>query len=190
MGGGAGIGFAAAGLAAVVLMVFGALSGKVGLAYGGGGLFLLAALALGGRLWRAAPQEDPEAVAAGFARLIAGTWLWAGSAMLASYYLTDLSWQHAWQYGAGCILIGSGILAYARARAAPGSRLSELPWARAVQWATAMQGLAAVIAVGALLASEKVAAFGRDWAANVVFISGGLAIFALSAMAVLAERRR
>ena len=54
---------------------------------------------------------------------------------------------------------------------------------------TALQGIAALVGVAILLLSGKVEAQGRDWAANVVFIAGGLALFALSAMAVLAERR-
>lgn len=180
----------AAATASIGLMVAGAMAGMAGLTYAGGGLFLLAALATGGQVWRAAGAGKPrEAVALSFASLIAAAWAWAGLAMLACYYLTDLSWQHAWQYGAGMLLIAAGITAYARARRQPGSRLAAPDAATAMRGITALQGIAALVGVVILLLSGKVEAQGRDWAANVVFIAGGLALFALSAMAVLAERR-
>jgi hypothetical protein len=180
----------AAATASIGLMVAGAMTGMAGLTHAGGGLFLLAALATGGPVWRAAGAGMPrEAVALSFASLIAAAWAWAGLAMLACYYLTDLKWQHAWQYGAGMLLIAAGITAYARARRQPGSRLAAPDAATAMRGITALQGIAALVGVVILLLSGKVEAQGRDWAANVVFIAGGLALFALSAMAVLAERR-
>jgi len=180
----------AAAIASIGLMVAGVMSAMAGLTYAGGGLFLLAALGVGGQIWRSAGNAEPrEAVALGFAGVIAATWAWAGFAMLACYYLTDLSWQHAWQYGAAMVLIAAGITAYARARRQPDSRLAAPDATAAMRGVTALQGIAALIAVAALLLSGKVEAHGRDWAANVVFIAGGLALFALSAMAVLAERR-
>jgi hypothetical protein len=180
----------AAATASIGLMVAGAMTGMAALTYAGGGVFLLAALSAGGQIWRAAGSgESGEAVALGFASLIVAAWTWAGLAMLACYYLTDLSWQHAWQYGAGMLLIAAGIAAYARARRQPGSRLAAPDATALMRGVTALQGIAALVAVAVLLLSGKVEAHGRDWAANVVFIAGGLALFALSAMAVLAERR-
>ena len=44
----------AAATASIGLMVAGAMAGMAGLTYAGGGLFLLAALATGGQVWRAA----------------------------------------------------------------------------------------------------------------------------------------
>ena len=190
LGTGSSLALGAAAATSIGLMVAGAMSANTGLTYAGGGLFLLAALGAGGQVWRAAGNGEPrEAVALNFASLIAAAWAWAGLAMLGCYYLTDLSWQHAWQYGAAMILSAAGIAAYARARRQPGSRLATPDAATAMRGVTALQGIAALIAVAALLLSGKVEAHGRDWAANVVFIAGGLAVFALSAMAVLAERR-
>ena len=180
----------AAATASIGLMGAGAMPGMTGLTYAGGGLFRLATLAMGGQVWRAAGAGKPrEAVALRFASLIAAAWAWAGLAMLACYYLTDLSWQHAWQYGAAMVLIAAGITAYARARRQPGSRLAAPDADTAMRGITALQGIAALVGVVILLLSGKVEAQGRDWAANVVFIAGGLTLFALSAMAVLAERR-
>ena len=177
--------------AALALMVTGAASERAALSYAGGGLFLATVLVVGGGLLRSASQSgDREASSLSFARLIAAVWAWCGLAMLASYYLTNLSWQHAWQYGAAMALIGAGVLVYARKREAPGSRLSEAGPAGLMRWITALQGVAALVGVAALIYSGKVETHGRDWAANVIFVAGGLAIFALSAMAVLAERPR
>jgi hypothetical protein len=89
---------------------------------------------------------------------------------------------------AGAMSANTG-LTYARARGQAGSRLAAPDAATTMRGVTALQGIAALIAVAALLLSGKVEAHERDWAANVVFIAGGLAVFALSAMAVLAERR-
>ena len=189
-GSGPVLGLGAAAVASIGLMVAGAMTGMTGLTHAGGGLFLAAALGVGGQIWRSAGNGAVrEDVSLSFATLIAAAWAWAGLAMLACYHLTDLSWQHAWQYGAAMVLIATGILAYARARRQPGSRLAAPDAAAVMQGVTASQAVAALVAVAILLLSGKVEAHGRDWAANVVFIAGGLAIFALSAMAVIAERK-
>ncbi len=180
--------------AAVALMVTGAASGRIALSYTGGALFLATIVVVGGRVWHASRMiDDEEAFALSFARLIAAVWAWCGLAILASYYLTELSWQHAWQYGAAMLLIGGGVLVYAQRREQPGSALSEPQPVALARWATALQGLAALGGVAALMMSGKIEAHGRDWAANIIFVAGGLAIFTLSAMAVtakLAGRRR
>lgn len=177
--------------AAVALMVTGAASERMTLSYTGGALFLATVVVVGGRVWHASRMvDDREAFALTFARLLAAVWAWCGLAMLASYYLTDLSWQHAWQYGAAMLLIGGGILAYAQRRELPGSPFSEPQAVTAMRWATGIQGLAALGGVALLLMSGKVETQGRDWAANIIFIAGGIAIFTLSAMAVLGELRK
>lgn len=177
--------------AAVALMVTGAASGRMALSYTGGALFLATVVVVGGRVWHASRTiEDREAFALSFARLIAAAWAWCGLAMLASYYLTDLSWQHAWQYGAAMLLIGGGILVYAQKRELPGSQFSTPQAIVAMRWVTGLQGVAALAGVVVLVMSGKVEAHGRDWAANIIFIAGGLAIFVLSAMALMSEFRR
>ena len=177
--------------AAVALMVTGAASERMALSYTGGALFLATVVVVGGRVWHASRAvDDREAFALSFARLLAAVWAWCGLAMLASYYLTDLSWQHAWQYGAAMLLIGGGILAYAQRREQPGSPFSEPQAIALMRWVTGAQGLAALGGVALLLMSGKVETHGRDWAANIIFIAGGIAIFTLSAMAVLGELRR
>ena len=175
----------------VVAMVMGAASGNQGLAVLAGALFAGVAAFVG---WRFAMSDLADlaldAVAARYARLIATAWAWCGSAMLACYYLTDLSCQHAWQYGAGMLLIAALVWRYAEARATPGSRFAEASWAAAARWATQLQGLAALVGVVVLALSGKLDPAGRDWAANIVFVAGGLILLTLSTAALRAERRR
>lgn len=187
----------------VAAIILGAAMSNQALAALAGGLFTLVAMVAGWRFAAVASDEsrnpgegwnkdqtDPQAeIAARFARVIALAWAWAGAAMLGAYYLTALSWQHAWQYGLAMLLIAAGLVWYAGRRSDPAG-----PWARPdrvrlVRVATALQGLAAIVSVLLLSISGKVQPDGRDWAANIVFIAGGLALFSLSMAALRAERR-
>ena len=174
----------------VAAMVTGVMIGNQALTILAGAMFAIVASVVG---WRFAATADAaesrDVIAARFARLMAAAWAWAGVAMLACYYLTDLSWQHAWQYGAGMLLITGLVLAYARARLVPGSRFAASSMVRAASWMTQLQGIAAMAGVVVLALSGKLDAAKQDWAANVVFVAGGLAIFALSMAALRAERR-
>lgn len=179
------------GAISVAAMVAGIVIGNPALSVLAGAMFAAVAAFVG---WRfAAPGHDPEidghALAARFARLIAATWAWCGTAMLACYYLTELSWQHAWQYGAAMLLIASLVWRYARERVQPGARVTSEPLVAAARWMTRLQGLAALAGVVILALSGKLEAGNRDWAANIVFVAGGLTIFSLSMAALRAERR-
>lgn len=134
----------------------------------------------------AAPRD---AVAARFARLMGTLWVWSGLAMLGSYYLTDLSWQHAWQYGAAMLLIGGFVWTYAANRERPGSRFADDDLAGTARWMTRLQGIAVLAGLIFLMLGDKLHADKADWAANVVFIAGGLALYSLSRAALQADDR-
>ncbi len=174
----------------VAAMVAGAASGNQGLAVLAGALFAGIAAFVG---WRFAMSDladmNSDALAARYARLIAVIWAWCGVAMLACYYLTALSWQHAWQYGAAMLVIAALVWRYAEARATPDSPFARASMVSAARWATQLQGLAALIGVVVLALSGKLDPAGRDWAANIVFVAGGLTLFTLSTAALRAERR-
>lgn len=178
-------------LMSIVAMVTGVTADNQALTMTAGAMFAIVATSVGWRL-AGSGQTGPNShhTAARFADLIAATWAWAGAAMLACYYLTDLSWQHAWQYGAGMLLIAALVWQYARWRMVPGSRFADDTMVRAAHWMTRTQGLAALAGVVILALSGKLDAGKQDWAANVVFVAGGLAIFAVSMAALRAERRR
>mgnify|MGYP001815765964 FL=1 len=178
-------------LISIAAMVMGAALGNQGLAVLAGALFAGVTAFVG---WRFAMSDlatlDGNLLAARYARLIAVAWAWCGIAMLACYYLTALSWQHAWQYGAGMLLIAVLVRRYAEARATPGSPFASASMVSAARWATQLQGLAALIGVVVLALSGKLDPAGRDWAANIVFVAGGLTLFTLSTAALRAERRQ
>lgn len=178
------------GLLSVAAMVVGAASNNQPLTILAGAMFAIVASIVGWRFAAVASKaESLDVLAAGFAWLMSIAWAWAGVAMLACYYLTDLSWQHAWQYGAGMLLIGGLTAQYARTRLIPGSRFAAKDTVLAASLLTQLQGFAAVLGVVILALSGKLDAAKQDWAANVVFVAGGLAIFALSAAARRAERQ-
>ncbi len=178
------------GLLSVVAMVVGAETGNQPLTILAGAMFAIVATMAGWRFTTLARSaKDFDVLAARYAWLMAIAWTWAGAAMLACYYLTDLRWQHAWQYGAGMLLIAGLVAQYARARVEPGSRFATQDMAFAASLLTRIQGLAAIACVVVLAMSGKLDAAKQDWAANVVFVAGGLAIFALSTAARRAEQQ-
>lgn len=112
---------------------------------------------------------------------------WGGGAMLGVYSLSGLSWEHGWQYGLAMALIAAGIFAYGRGIGAePGAavRARRLRWA---SWLTALHGLAAVGALVFLVSSGKLWSGKSDWAANHIFLAGGLAIAAICAVSVATQ---
>lgn len=178
------------GLLSAGAMAAGAAIGNQPLTILAGAMFAIVASVVG---WRFAglntEAESLDALAARYAWLMSITWAWSGAAMLACYYLTDLSWQHAWQYGAGMLLIAGLVTRYAQARVSPGSRFAAPDMVSAASLATLGQGIAALSGVVILALSGKLDTAKQDWAANVVFVAGGLAIFAISMAARRAERQ-
>jgi len=169
-------------------MVIGAASANQALVVVAGLLFVIVAVV--SSWWFAARAENSVAtVSARFARLIALSWGWAGAAMLGCYYLTDLSWQHAWQYGLAMVLIAGGAVWYARQRESGAPFFASSVAIRTVRAVTMLQALAAIAGVVLLVLSDKLQPEGRDWAANIIFVTGGLVIFAQSMAALRAGRQ-
>jgi hypothetical protein len=134
-------------------------------------------------------KEAAQVAARRNARLLATCYGWGGMAMLAAYYLSALHWQHAWQYGVGMLLIATAVYAYNAALADPSSPARQPHWLIAVQRLTMAQGFAAAVGVLILIVSGKLTAGKGDWIANLVFVAGGVAIAALSALSVRTQRR-
>ncbi len=183
--------------ASVVAMIAGAgrdLSWATGTAAGAFAVLALAiGLGLNQPLWRLEPVRiTPEAApiaAQRNAKLMALVWVWGAAAMAAVYTLGGLRWQHAWQYGSGMALIAlfTWVFGAAIARAEqPASR--QMLLLRGLQL-TIVQGVAAGGGVIYLLATGKLMTFRSDWAANQIFLAGGVAITVLSAMAVITQRK-
>jgi hypothetical protein len=139
-------------------------------------------------LHRVGPAALPVAGARN-ATLIALTYAWGASVLAAVYTLTGLVWQHGLQYAAGMALIACAVAAYAVLVLREGSAfrrpLAQLMMLRL----TIVHAAAAACGLGFLLLSGKLASLRGDWAANIVFLVGGLAVCALSGMAALTQWR-
>jgi hypothetical protein len=146
-------------------------------------LVLLVALAVNWPAWR-----SPQVFAAGAvgmtrrnARLAALVYAWGAAAMFAIYHLSGLTWRHGWQYGLLMALCAGGLLIYVRQlggrREAPALGL------------TLLHGAAALCALAYLIGTGKLDTLKSDWAANHVFLFGGLSILALNVFAAITHVR-
>lgn len=115
-------------------------------------------------------------------------YLWGAIAMAAMYKLTSLYWQHGLQYAAGMLLFAAVIAGWAYL-ARPGAQMSTAEWTRRAALLNTVHGSAAAIAVLAFLVSGKLWADRPDWAANIVFLAGGVSITALCVLAGVTHRR-
>lgn len=187
-------------LAAFVPAIFGQVVGaSVGSPWisGSAALFLpimttAVAFKVNAPYWSAASPRGLDAVAGAArrnARLMAWAWAAGALSMLAVYKLSGLKWQHGWQYGAGMLLIAIAGFAYALGIAAPESSLRRPGYLNAAAMLVAAQGIAAIAGVMILVLSGKVASVKGDWAANIIFVAGGITITMLSAIAVRTHAR-
>ena len=122
------------------------------------------------------------------ARITAMVYIWGGAAMFAIYNWSGLHWRHAWQYGAAMTVLAIGHIMYVRFLS------QQSPWLAndgaietAVRFA-AVHGLAAGAGLAWVVATGKIYTQHDDWAANHIFIAGGLMIICLSAFAVRSHR--
>lgn len=115
-------------------------------------------------------------------RITATVYGWGGLSLIALYRFTPLHWQHGWQYGSAMLLVALGLVIYiVRERRAPQSEAG----ARGMAALAAVHGLAAAGALGWLVFSGKLATTRGDWAANAIFVAGGVTITVISLLAIL-----
>ncbi len=145
---------------------------------------VIAALWLNVPLWSgAAVAEAVKAAVVANVRLAALVYAWGAAALFAVYSLSELVWRHAWQYGLGAALFAAGLAIYARSvDTAKGNRVPPLGL-------TVLHGAAVGGGLAYLLGAGKLATHRADWAANYVFLAGGLAILALCVLATITQRR-
>ena len=138
-------------------------------------------------LWVANPKaRDPEAAATAAernARLLVLAYAWGGLSMLAVYWLSGLHWQHGSQYAAAMGLMAVLLLGYVWMLAQPGSRLRRPRALALAAQLSALQALGALGELAFLLLSGKLSSIKGDWAANQIFLGGGVAVLVLSTIA-------
>jgi hypothetical protein len=115
--------------------------------------------------------------------LAALVYAWGASALFAVYSLSDVWWRHAFQYGSGAALFaaGLGIYGYRLGRA----RESSMP----PLFLTVIHGLAAAGGLVYLIGGGKLDTVKGDWAANEVFLWGGIAIVVLCLISTVTQTR-
>lgn len=123
------------------------------------------------------------------ARLLALGYLWGALALFMVYRLTPLRWQHGLQYGAGMALIAWFIQFCVHFLAQPDSRLRTPSALTTAMWLSVLHGAAALGGLAFLLLSGKMNSIKDDWAANLVFLIGGLTIVALSLVSAYTHLR-
>ncbi len=179
-----------AGALSIAAMVLGAGRGdKVNPALAAG---LFAAAAIGAALWINAPFWG-RAAAAGSSgiktALVCNVWIaafvyaWGAIALFAVYSLSDLFWRHSWQYGLGAALFAVGVSLYAN------SLDRETSTALPPLYLTALHGAAAAGGLIYLVGTDKLDTHRGDWAANDVFLAGGIAIVVLCLIAAITQMR-
>ena len=141
-------------------------------------------------LWRGGrPDGAPSPPASALARttrLTALTYAWCGLTLLAVYLGTRVHWQHGWQYGSVLALIGAGNWIYVSLLEADanGKGLAAMQQVNAAVALAALQGIAVSGAMIWLISSGKLDTKKGDWAANMIFLAGGLALIVISAVIV------
>jgi hypothetical protein len=149
---------------------------------------LVVALRLNAPFWGSSPPETegPATVACAQtnAVLTGLVYAWGAIAMLATYSLTPLKWQHWWQYGAAMLLIAGAIFLYAYVLTAGHESYRSPRALEVLMGLTVAQGIAVVVALLWLLFSGKIYTPRGDWAANEIFIGGAVMLGMLSAVSI------
>jgi hypothetical protein len=130
------------------------------------------------------PADALPLVSARTTLLLAIGYAWGAVSLFAVYLGTPLKWQHGWQYAAAMALAAIGTHLVTRA--------IETRWSarlhKTLIWATLLHGWAALGAMTWLIASGKLYSVKSDWAANIVFAAGTLAIAGLASLWLRSSR--
>ena len=138
------------------------------------------------------PEATAEAAVSALetnTQLLIVAYAWGGIAMFAVYRLSGLHWQHGWQYAAGMGLIAFLLQLYAWTLAHASSRLRQPRALVVAAQLSVVQALAALTGIIFLLVSGKFASPKGDWAANQIFVAGGVAVAVLSAICAVTHYR-
>jgi hypothetical protein len=183
--------------ASIAAMVSGVAAAMPGLSWAGAGLFCAALVAVAidvNRPWwsQAGSAEDHDlAISAAIrnARLMILGYLWGSLALFSIYRLSGLRWHHGIQYAVGMAAIAWLILLYVHLVARPGSSLRTPKALHLATRASLAHGAAALAGIAFLLLSGKIHSIKGDWAANQVFLAGGIAVVALSLIGAYTQFR-
>jgi hypothetical protein len=142
-------------------------------------------------LWRTSRGRAAEADWAWSNTVLAAlVYAWGATAMFTIYSLSGLAWRHWWQYGAGMALFACMALLCANYLTKDHGPLKRTTSLNVLMGVTAAQAIAVVAGLAYLVGSGKLQTEKADWAANHIFITGGIAIAVISIVSLLAHRRQ
>ena len=133
------------------------------------------------KIWLTGTTSPIDALEA-TTRFTALVYAWAAAAMLAIYLGTNVRWQHGWQYGAIFALIAVGHAYYIKMLVARHPSVATPSAVSRTAQLALLQGTAAVLALTWMISIGKLATPKGDWAANTIFVAGGVAIAVISAV--------
>ncbi len=176
-------------------MVYGVSHGSADLSYWSAlafAIFIVAlSYAINRRYWRAGQGEQKNysiaLAAARNARLMGVCYVWGAVALMAVYSLTQLRWQHGWQYALGMALFGVTGFAFAAKLKREDLNQYDLVF-RLARFLTILQGIGATLGLIFLIGTGKMSSLQDDWAANHVFLFGGIAIVLLSVFSLRSNK--
>lgn len=140
-------------------------------------------------LWRPGAGSGDARWAWDNSVLTAATYGWGAAVMFTAYSLGGLVWRHWWQYGAGMVLLAAAALAAASYLIGSRAPFRSGPGLRRLMQLTLALIVAVVISLIYLVGSGKLATPKDDWAANIVFLTGGLTVIAISVASLVTYRR-
>lgn len=129
-------------------------------------------------------QDDLALAVRRNARLLAYVYVWGGLALYALYKGTSLRWQHGHQYAIGMAVIGFIIIGWVHHSWRSGSPLAGPLGLKLALRAALLHAGAALGGLVFLIGSGKLMSGKGDWAANQVFLAGGLAVIGISIIAI------
>lgn len=184
-------------LAAVLSIVVGVLAAARGASVPLGlavGLFavqvLLTLWRINAPAWHAGPPQTPAADwAVSNTVLTVIVYAWGAAALFCIYGLSGLHWRHWWQYGAGMALLAGVALLCARHLASERGLRTRASTLNIIMAITVAQAVSVAGAIVYIVASDALDTPKGDWAANHVFLAGGLMIGAISLVSLLAYWR-
>jgi hypothetical protein len=142
-------------------------------------------------LWRTSSGRSADADWAWSNTVLAAlVYAWGATAMFAIYSLSGLAWRHWWQYGAAMTLLACMALLCAHHLAEDRGHLKRATSLNVLMAVTVAQAVAVAGGLAYLVGSGKLHTAKADWAANHVFIAGGIAIALISIVSLLAHRRQ
>ena len=117
------------------------------------------------------------------------TYAWCAAALFLCYPIIGLPWRHGWQYGTGFLLTACAFAVYLSRLKDERDPLAQPTAVNTAVGLAALQAGVSVATLGWVVLSGKLATLKNDWAANDIFLAGGLTILCLSITLITTHRR-